>query len=102
MMYYLPEYRVVQIDAAAHAALTAYAQQAGHWTEVGDCLLPASTGSVLLVLSHFGVPGTIPPDATLITNANEPRPFEVWQLNAAGAGSDYLGFNIGSHCLTDA
>jgi hypothetical protein len=98
MMYYLPEYRVVQIDAGAHAALNAFARQAGNWTEVGDCLLPESVSRVLLVVSHFGVPATIPSDATLVTSPDAPRPFEVWQLNTAGADPEYVGFNIGTPC----
>jgi hypothetical protein len=98
MMYYLPEYRVVQIDAGAHVALGAFARHEGHWTEVADCLLPDPFASVLLVVSHFGVPATIPPDATLLTRRGDPRPFEVWQLNTAPADAAYLGFDIGTHC----
>jgi hypothetical protein len=102
MMYYLPEYRVMQLDAGAHAALSALARHEGHWTEIGDCLLPDSVSTALLVVSHFGVPGTIPPDATLVTSPDDARPFEVWQLNTARTDSEYLGFNIGVHCQTSS
>jgi hypothetical protein len=102
MMYYLPEYRVVQIDPGAHAALNAFARHAGNWTEVGACLLPDTVSRVLLVVSHFGVPATIPSDATPVTSPDAPRPFEVWQLNTAGAEPEYLGFNIGTPCAAAA
>jgi dolichyl-phosphate-mannose-protein mannosyltransferase len=98
MMYYLPDYEVMQLDAGAHAALHAFGRHAGNWTEVDACLLSNPARRVLLVVSHFGVPAPIPPDATLVTSPNAPRPFEVWQLNTTGAKPDYLGFNIGTPC----
>jgi hypothetical protein len=86
MMYYLPEYTVVRLDAQTRAVLSAHGREQGNWQEA-TCL---TADNAVLVLSTMGVPGTIPSDAIRLTEAGEP--FEAWQLPTP---RDYLGFAIG-------
>jgi hypothetical protein len=87
MMYYLPEYTVVRLDAQTRAVLSAHGREQGNWQEA-TCL---KADNAVLVLSTMGVPGTIPDGATRLSAEGEQ--FQVWQFPPGE--KDYLGFAIG-------
>jgi hypothetical protein len=103
MMYYLPEYRVLRLDPAAHSVLEARGQRQGTWSprEPADCLLEGGgVHRAVWVLSISSEPGVVPGDARLVANAGS-GPFQVWSrdIGPATLDADYLGFKIGGHCV---
>ena len=89
MMYYLPEYRVLQLDPQAHSILAARGRQQGSWQPATDCQLQA-TDAVWVLLSR-SEPGLIP-DATVLTP--DATPFQVWHTRPTADTRDYAGFAI--------
>jgi hypothetical protein len=90
MMYYLPEYRVLQLDPQAHSVLSARDRRQGTWRPATECLLQAS--DVVWVLLSRSEPGLIP-DATPLLSGPGATPFQVWHASDA---ADYVGFEINS------
>jgi Dolichyl-phosphate-mannose-protein mannosyltransferase len=96
MMYYLPEYTVARLDPSTHSVLSARGRTQGNWTFVNGCLF--DTGVVrntLLVLMAPIEPGTIPPNAALLSETS--GPFQVWHFDAFNA-ENYLGFPLSGAC----
>ena len=89
MMYYLPQYRVLQLDPQAHSILAARGRQQGTWQPATDCQLQAT--DVVWVLLSRSEPGLIP-DATLLTP--DATPFQVWHTRPTADTPDYAGFAI--------
>jgi hypothetical protein len=101
MMYYLPEYLVLNLDPSAPVVVSAQGRRQGQRQVVDGCLF--ATGGVrhaLLVVWARSEPGLVPAEATLVSSVDE-APFQVWQVQPAADTPDYLDFTIGgSACLT--
>jgi hypothetical protein len=101
MMYYLPDYVVLNLDPAAPVAVSARGRRQGQRQVVDGCLF--ANGGVrhaLLVVWAKSEPGLVPAEATLVSSVDE-APFQVWQVQPAPDTPDYLDFKIGgSACLT--
>jgi hypothetical protein len=90
MMYYLPEYQVLQLDPQAHSVLAARGGRQGTWQPATDCLLQAT--DVVWVLLSRSEPGLIP-DAELLSPVTA-TPFQVWHTRPTADTPDYVGFEI--------
>jgi hypothetical protein len=95
MMYYLPEYRVLQLDPLAHSTLAARGARQGTWRPAGDCLFDGT--DVVWVLLARSEPGLVPNAAKLLS-APDQTPFQVWHAHLAVDTPEYLGFEVGGRC----
>jgi 4-amino-4-deoxy-L-arabinose transferase-like glycosyltransferase len=90
MMYYLPEYRVLQLDPQAHSILAATGRQQGTWQPATECQLQAT--DVVWVLLSRSEPGLIPGAALL--SPSDATPFQVWHTHPTPDTPDYAGFAL--------
>jgi len=96
MMYYLPQFKVVRLDPAAHAVLVAQDRQQGNWMEASSCpVADFQLRDVIWVLSRPTEPGTIPSDARLLLGGGSDGTLQVWYTEILASGPDYLGFQLG-------
>jgi Dolichyl-phosphate-mannose-protein mannosyltransferase len=98
MMYYLPEFLVLQLDPSTHTALPARERRQGNWQERSGCLL--SDGAVhhaVFVVWTNSESGIVPAGARPVAGGGS-GPFQTWALEPTPATADYLGFQIGGAC----
>src|SRR5439155_11141091 len=91
MMYYLPDYLVLQLDPQAHSVLAARGRRQGTWQPATDCVFHST--DVVWVLLSRSEPGLIP-DATPLLSGPEATPFQVWYTRPAVDTPDYVGFAV--------
>jgi len=101
MMYYLPEFRVVRLDAGAHSVLLAQDRQQGNWIAADACpLADSQVRDIVWVLSQPTEPGTVPSEASLVPGETADAPLQVWYTHMVTSGPEYLGFHFGrGDCL---
>jgi hypothetical protein len=96
MMYYLPEYRVLQLDPQAHSTLAARYARQGTWQPAADCLFDGT--DVVWVLLARSEPGVAPNAAKLLSDPDQ-TPFQVWHAHLTVDTPEYLGFEVGGRCV---
>jgi hypothetical protein len=95
MMYYLPDYQVLNLDPAAPIIVAARDRRQSQRQVADGCLFATSeVRHALLVVWSRSEPGLVPPEATLVSSLDE-APFQVWEVKLGSDTPDYLNFKIG-------